>query len=49
MRRKKFDGVKKRLQEKGLRCPAILKMVVDNNRHTFTSPEESGDFLSRAS
>lgn len=49
-RRKKFDGVKKRLQEKGLRYtmayPAILRVVVENVRHTFASPEEVADFIS---
>ncbi|CAK6977184.1 F-actin-monooxygenase MICAL3-like [Scomber scombrus] len=48
--RKKFDGVKKKLQEKGLRCtmvyPAMLSVVANNIRHTFTSPEDAGVFLS---
>ena len=49
-KRKKFDGVKKKLQEKGLRYtmvyPAMLRVVADNTRHTFTSPEDAGAFLS---
>lgn len=49
-RRKKFDRVKKQLQEKGLRYtmlyPAVLRVVADNTRHTFTSPEEARSFIS---
>ncbi|KAG7999513.1 LINE-1 retrotransposable element ORF1 protein [Nibea albiflora] len=50
-RRKKFDGVKKQLQEKGLRYtmiyPAVLRVVADNIRHAFTSPEEVRSFISK--
>lgn len=49
-RRNKFDGVKKQLQEKGLRYtmlyPAVLRVVADNIRHTFASPEEVRSFIS---
>lgn len=48
---KKFDGVKKKLQEKGLRYtmvyPAVLRVVADNVRHIFPSPEEVMDFISK--
>jgi len=50
-RRKKFDGVKRQLQEKGLRYtmlyPAVLRVVADNVRHTFASPEEVRNFISK--
>ncbi|KAM3607870.1 uncharacterized protein V6R79_015464 [Siganus canaliculatus] len=47
--RRKFDAVKKQLQERDLPYsmlyPATLKVSVNNRAHTFTSPEAAVGFL----
>ena len=47
--RRKFDMVKKQLQEQGMSYsmvyPATLKVSVNNRSHTFTSPDAAAAFL----
>lgn len=49
--RRKFDMVKKRLQERGMSYsmlyPATLKVSANNRSYTFTSPDAAAAFLTR--